>query len=137
MATLPGQIGSRAGGYFAPYLSRFVGNRFVGNSVREAATDLAQGIAEPFMTHGMNQGVDHVNQTTGSNIPHVTTAPPNTAPNFIGSVFGNYLLANRTYVYARATQTFHGPNTNEGVNNFVRDTNDAVHFDRFWENNGS
>ena len=134
MGSLPGQLGSRA----TPYVARYLGNRFVGNSFREVATDVASGLADPLVTNGINQGIDHVNNTTGSRIPSYNSPPPNTLPSLFGSMVGGYLFGNRTYVMARATQAFHGPNnTNEGINNFVQDTHNAVHFDRFWENNGS
>jgi hypothetical protein len=136
MATIPAQLGSRASSYAAPYVSRFIGNRFVGNSVREVMSDVGASLVDPFYSHGVNQGINHVNETArnnGSNfrLPAYNSPPPNTLPSLFGSVAGNYLFNNRTYLQARATQTFHGPNTNEGVNNFVQQTHDAVHFDPF------
>jgi hypothetical protein len=134
MATLPAQLGSRA----TPYVARFFGNRFMGNNFREAVTDAAQSAAEPFVVEQINHGIDHVNTQTGANVPHYRGTPTTTVPSLFGGLFGGYLANNRPYVFARATQNFHGPeNTHEGINDFVRRTDDAVHFDRFWENNGS
>ena len=127
MATMPAQLGSRA----TPYVARFLGNRFVGNSVREVMSDVVGGLADPFYSHGVNQGIAHINNTTGSQIPSYNSPPPNTLPSLFGSTIGGYLFNNRTYLQARATQAFHGPNTNEGINNFVQDTHNAVHFDPF------
>ena len=127
MATIPAQMSARA----TPYLSRFLGNRFVGNSVRDVMSDVVGGLADPFYSHGVNQGIAHINNATGANLPSYNSPPPNTVPNLVGSMLGGYLFNNRTYVMARATQTFHGPNTNEGINNFVQDTHNAVRFDPF------
>ncbi len=137
MATIPAQMGSRASAYAAPYLSRLIGNRFVGNSVRDVMTDVVGGLVDPFYSHGVNQGIGQINETlrnNGSNVqlPSYNSPPPNTLPSLFGSTVGGYLFNNRTYVMARATQTFHGPsNTSEGINNFVQDTHNAVHFDPF------
>jgi hypothetical protein len=130
---MPGQLGARASSYAAPYLSRFIGNRFVGSSFREILSDIGGSIMEPFLTHRANQGIDDIRERTGVQVPHVTTGGPTTVPSLFGSVIGNYLVRNRTYMQARATQTFHGPNTNEGINNFVHSTDDAVHIGRLWE----